>query len=72
MCYSLVVVSPRAQPDEAKEGGAVGVVQWGEREELKDLYALFCAAVSYRRRTQHKELYLLHMNKGLTIISDAS
>jgi hypothetical protein len=36
----------RAQPEEAsKEGGAVGVVQWGEREELKDLYALFCAKV---------------------------
>jgi hypothetical protein len=25
----------------------VGVVQWGEREELKDLYALFCTAVSH-------------------------
>jgi hypothetical protein len=36
----------RAQPEESKEGGAVGVVQWGEREELKDLYALFCTAVS--------------------------
>lgn len=35
----------RAQPEEAKEGGSVGVVQWGEREELKDLYALFCDKV---------------------------
>jgi hypothetical protein len=35
----------RAQPEESKEGGSVGVVQWGEREELKDLYALFCDKV---------------------------
>lgn len=35
----------RAQPEEGKEGGSVGVVQWGEREELKDLYALFAAKV---------------------------
>jgi hypothetical protein len=35
----------RAQPEEAKEGGSVGVVQWGEREELKDLYAIFCDKV---------------------------
>ena len=33
----------RAQPD---EGAAAGrPVQWGEREELKDLYALYCAKV---------------------------
>lgn len=35
-----------AQPEEPKEGGAVGVVQWGEREELKDLYSLFTERVS--------------------------
>jgi len=36
----------RAQPEQSSEGGSVGVVQWGEREELKDLYAIFCARVS--------------------------
>ncbi|WIA15162.1 hypothetical protein OEZ85_001848 [Tetradesmus obliquus] len=36
----------RAVPEEAKEGGSVGVVQWGEREELKDLYAIFCDSVA--------------------------
>ncbi|KAF6255592.1 hypothetical protein COO60DRAFT_1641425 [Scenedesmus sp. NREL 46B-D3] len=36
----------RAQPEQAGgEGGSVGVVQWGEREELKDLYAIFCDKV---------------------------
>lgn len=36
----------RAQPEEHDEGSAVGVVQWGEREELKELYGLFCSKVS--------------------------
>lgn len=35
----------RAQPEQTAEGGAVGAVQWGEREELKDLYGIFCAKV---------------------------
>lgn len=36
----------RAQPEEGAAGGSVGVVQWGEREELKELYGLFTAKVS--------------------------
>lgn len=35
----------RAQPEASAEGGAVGAVQWGEREELKELYGIFCAKV---------------------------
>jgi hypothetical protein len=37
----------RAVPEQSGEGGSVGVVQWGEREELKDLYAIFCDKVRY-------------------------
>jgi hypothetical protein len=31
----------RAQPEEG-----LGVVQWGEREELKDLFSAYCAKVA--------------------------
>uniref|UniRef100_A0A383VE54 Uncharacterized protein n=1 Tax=Tetradesmus obliquus TaxID=3088 RepID=A0A383VE54_TETOB len=43
---SNLISAYRAVPEEAKEGGSVGVVQWGEREELKDLYAIFCDSVA--------------------------
>eukprot|EP00877_Chromochloris_zofingiensis_P006644 jgi/Chrzof1/2232/Cz11g07180.t1_TIC110[v5.2] len=34
----------RASPENAETAG-VGVVSWGEREELKDLYSLYCSKV---------------------------
>lgn len=40
-----LVSTYRAQPEAAAEGGSVGVVQWGEREELKDLYGIYCRKV---------------------------
>jgi len=32
----------RAQPE---KGGNVGVIQWGEREELQEIYGTYCAKV---------------------------
>ncbi|KAF8060559.1 SULTR2 [Scenedesmus sp. PABB004] len=42
-----LVSAYRAAPEESAPGaGSVGVVQWGEREELKDLYGIFAAKVA--------------------------
>eukprot|EP00878_Enallax_costatus_P008337 GHUV01008715.1.p1 GENE.GHUV01008715.1~~GHUV01008715.1.p1 ORF type:complete len:884 (+),score=360.27 GHUV01008715.1:261-2912(+) len=43
---SNLISAYRAQPEEHPEGGSVGVVQWGEREELKELYGIFCTKVT--------------------------
>jgi hypothetical protein len=64
----------RAQPEESTAGGSVGVVQWGEREELKELYGLFTGRVSNERLKltqiqQSRRGLWGQLNKGFVVIS---